>query len=130
VLAVVAMRFSQRVYPVKYEWGRLARLAIAGGAAFTLAWLVPDAMPAWLGLLVRGSIVVAAYPLLLIVLGFYDRRELAFVGRLITRGRQRSREAAPVIAHEEATESAGAIVEVPLAQDDDAPVPADGSGGR
>jgi hypothetical protein len=130
---------------VKYEWGRLARLAIAGGGAFTIAWLVPDVMPAWLGLVVRGSIVVAAYPLLLIVLGFYDRRELAFVGRLVTRGRQRQRDAvaanaAPVITHEETVESAGAIVDVPLAQDDDDPVPAgpaeaatsrgDGSGGR
>jgi O-antigen/teichoic acid export membrane protein len=129
VLAVVAMRFSQRVYPVKYEWGRLARLAIAGAGAFTVAWLVPDAMPAWLGLLVRGSIVVAVYPLLLIVLGFYDRRELAFVGRLVTRGRQRSRDtaaaggAAPGVTHEETIESAGAIVEVPLAQDDEVAPP-------
>ena len=41
VLAVVAMRFSQRVYPVKYEWGRLARLAIAGGGAFAIALARP-----------------------------------------------------------------------------------------
>ena len=79
----------------EYEWGRLARLAIAGGGAFAIAWMVPDAMPAWLGLLVRGSIVVAAYPLLLVVLGFYDRRELAFVGRLVTRGRQRGADGGP-----------------------------------
>lgn len=132
VLAVVAMRFSQRVYPVTYEWGRLARLAIAGGGAFTIAWLVPEGMPAWLGLLVRGSIVVAAYPLLLVVLGFYDRRELAFVGRLVTRGRQRPGRApaAPIVTHEETVESAGAIVDVPLAQDDDDPVPSGGGGGR
>jgi hypothetical protein len=72
--------------------------------------------------------VVAAYPLLLVVLGFYDRRELAFVGRLVTRGRQRQRAAAPIVMHDETVESAGAIVDVPLAQDDDDPVPADGSG--
>jgi O-antigen/teichoic acid export membrane protein len=122
VLAVVAMRFSQRVYPVKYEWGRLARLAIAGGVAFALTLLIPpDVMPAWLGLLVRGSIVVAAYPLVLIALGFYDRRELALVGRLVSRGRRRQAAVAvaPVVAHEGAIESAGAIVDVPLGQDDE-----------
>ena len=81
VLAVVAVRFSQRVYPVKYEWGRLARLAIAGGGAFAIAWAIPDAMPAWLGLIVRGSIVVAAYPLLLIGLGF-SPLAASFSGRL------------------------------------------------
>jgi hypothetical protein len=124
VMAMVAMRFSQRAYPVTYEWGRLARLAIAGGGAFAIAWLVPDVMPAWLGLLVRGSIVVAAYPLLLVAPGFCDRRELALVGRVVTRARRRAGEPpVHVVTHEEALESAGAIVEVPLEQGNDQPRP-------
>lgn len=90
VLAIVALRLSQRVYPLRYEYGRVARLAIAGGGAFLAAWLVPDSLPAWLGLIVRGGIVCSVYPLLLIALGFYDRRELAFVARLVTRLRQRT----------------------------------------
>lgn len=90
VLALVALWLSQRVYPVRYEYGRLARLAVAGFVAFGLAWLVPDTLPAWLGLIVRGAIVCAAYPLLLIALGFYDRRELAFVARQVGRLRTRT----------------------------------------
>jgi O-antigen/teichoic acid export membrane protein len=140
VLAAVAMRFSQRVYPVSYEWGRMARLAIAGGASFGIAWMIPDAMPPWLGLLVRGSVVVATYPLLLIALGFYDRRELAFVGQLLSRARGRKRTpkegaagsaaTAVVATHDEAIEAAGVIADVPRAQDDEVDVSArrDGSG--
>ena len=126
VLAVVAMRLSQRVYPVRYEYGRLVRLALAGAGAYVLAWLVPETLPAWLGVIVRGAIVCAAYPLLLIGLGFYDRRELAFVARQLARLRQRTPDtaaAAATLAHEEPAESAGAIVDVPLAQDDE-PLPA------
>jgi O-antigen/teichoic acid export membrane protein len=122
VLAVVAIGFSQRVYPVDYEYGRIARLAIAGGGAYLAAWLVPDVLSAWLGLLTRGAIVCAAYPLLLVVLGFYDRSELAFVAGLVRRVRQRMPAATTAISHEEPVESAGAIVDVPLAQDDNVPV--------
>jgi hypothetical protein len=42
-------------------------------------------LPAWLEVILRGTIVAATYPLLLIALDFYDCRELAFIGRLLTR---------------------------------------------
>ncbi len=78
----------------------------------------------------RGSIVVAAYPLLLVVLGFYDRRELAFVGRPSRARRQRGAAAAAIHrdARGETIEPAGAIIDVPLAQDDDDQVPPIGAG--
>lgn len=121
-LAAVAMWLSQRVYPMRYEYGRIARLIVAGVAAFLLTWLIPRDLPAWLGLLLRGSLVCAAYPLLLIALGFYDRQELAFVATQVARLRTRSaKEKTGAITsppHEEPVEVAGMIVEVPLAQDD------------
>jgi O-antigen/teichoic acid export membrane protein len=50
VLAVLAYRFSHRFYPVPHEWGRLARLAGAGLAAFAVArWLLPATWPARAG---------------------------------------------------------------------------------
>lgn len=121
-LAGVAMWLSQRVYPMRYEYGRIMRLAAAGIAAFLLTWLIPQDLPAWLGLLLRGSLVCAAYPLLLIALGFYDRQELAFIatriGRLRARTAKRKAKEMPEAPHEEPVEVAGMIVEVPLTQDD------------
>jgi hypothetical protein len=87
----VAMRLAQRVYPMTYEWGRIARLAIAGVGAYLLTWLIPATWPAWLGLLTRGTLVCLAYPLLLLVLGFYHRDETQFVLATIERLRARKR---------------------------------------
>lgn len=120
-LAGVAMWLSQRVYPMRYEYGRVARLAVAGAAAYLLTWLLPASLPAWAGLLLRGALVCLAYPVLLVALGFYDRKELAFISRQVERLRTRpAKTAAPETPpHEEPiVEVAGMIVEVPLVQDD------------
>jgi O-antigen/teichoic acid export membrane protein len=120
-LAGVAMWLSQRVYPMRYEYGRVARLAVAGAVAYFLTWLLPADLPSWAGLLLRGSLVCAAYPLLLVALGFYDRRELAVISQQVQRLRARpAKTTAPETPpHEEPViEVAGMIVEVPLVQDD------------
>jgi O-antigen/teichoic acid export membrane protein len=88
-LAAVAMRLAQRVYPMTYEWGRIARLAIAGIGAYLVTWLIPATWPAWLGFLTRGTLVCLAYPVLLLALGFYHRDETAFVLALVERFRTR-----------------------------------------
>jgi O-antigen/teichoic acid export membrane protein len=119
VLAAVAMWLSQRVYPIGYEYGRLLRIAIAGIGAYVVAWLIPGTMPAWLGLLVRGTTVCAAYPLLLVALGFYDRREMAFVARLAAKVRAKT--SPPAAPHEEPVAAAGALIDVPLTPEEDAP---------
>jgi hypothetical protein len=116
-LAGVAMFLSQRVYPMTYEYGRIARLAAAGIGAYALTLLLPASWPAWLGFLTRGTLVCVAYPALLLVLGFYHSDETAFVMSVIHRLRHRSAGAAPV-PHEPPVEAAGAIVEVPLAQEE------------
>ncbi len=126
-LAAVAMYLSQRVYPMTYEYGRIARLAAAGIGAYAVTLLLPASWPAWLGFLTRGTLVCVAYPALLLVLGFYHADETAFVMSVIDRLRHRSAGAAAPLPHEPPVEAAGAIVEVPLAQEElpvmDAPSP-------
>jgi peptidoglycan biosynthesis protein MviN/MurJ (putative lipid II flippase) len=119
VLAVVAFVLSQRVYPIPLEWGRLARLGAAATGAWFVASLLPAALPPLWGLLARGAVVSLAYPALLFVLGFYDGRELRAVGRIVARARTRRTNVpdAPA-ALDGPVEAGGAILEVPLVQDD------------
>ncbi len=110
-LAAVAMGLAQRVYPMTYEWGRIARLAIAGVGAYLLTWLIPATLPAWLGLLIRGTLVCIAYPLLLLALGFYHRDETAFVLATIGRLRARNRQPTTVVAPEAAVTPEAALAQ-------------------
>jgi O-antigen/teichoic acid export membrane protein len=115
-LAGVAMWLSQRVYPMTYEYGRIARLAAAGVGAYAITLLLPSTWPAWLGFLTRGTLVCVAYPALLLALGFYHADETAFVVGVIDR--LRKRQATAAVPHEPAVEAGGAIAEVPLAQEE------------
>ena len=106
------MHFSQRFYPMDYEWGRILR-AIAGSGlvAYGLARLLtPWQLPPLVSLLLHGGIVVVAYPLMLFGLGFYHPAEIAIMRRLLTRLRRRT-VAAPT---EESTELAGEIVQTAI----------------
>ena len=68
---------AQRVYPVPYQW---RRVAIVGGSAITIA-----ALGRSLHFPLGPSLVLAlAYPVILLLLGFYlpaERRRLLAVGR-------------------------------------------------
>jgi O-antigen/teichoic acid export membrane protein len=62
VLAGVAGFFAQRVYPREYELRRIALLVLTGLAAYVAAAVfVPWIERAWLGLLVRGTVVVIVF---------------------------------------------------------------------
>jgi O-antigen/teichoic acid export membrane protein len=87
VLAGVSMYFSQRVYPVSYEWGRVARLAVAGAGAWAVAALLPDGLRPLPGVLARGLTVVAVYAVGLYVLGFFNSAELRRLDRIARRVR-------------------------------------------
>jgi O-antigen/teichoic acid export membrane protein len=87
VLAGVALAFSQRFYPIRYEYSRIARVVLAGLLAYGLATFgLPFLMWSPLGVLVRGSTVVFAYVLCLALSGFLshgERTRIALVyGRL------------------------------------------------
>lgn len=119
VLASVAFVLSQRVYPIPLEWGRLARLALAATGAWLLAAQLPATLSPLAGLLARGLVVCATYPVLLLAVGFYDGRELRTVGRMIARARtKRANVPAAPAALDGPVEAGGAILEVPLVQDD------------
>jgi O-antigen/teichoic acid export membrane protein len=79
--AGLAFTFSQRVYPVRYEYGRLARAVGAAGAAFLAATALPT-MPALAGMILRGTVVVVVFIGILGLSRFFRRDELQVLARL------------------------------------------------
>ena len=81
-LMVIALMyfFTQRLFPVPYQWGRLARVVLAaavlvgGGEAF-----VPTSGA--VGFLLR-AVLFAAYPAVLFASGFFTDGERAWIARL------------------------------------------------
>jgi O-antigen/teichoic acid export membrane protein len=77
VLAGAAMLFSQRVYPLAYDWSRLARVIGAAAVSAVAGRLVlSPAVSPWLGLPVRGIVVVVIFAGLLGVSRFFEPREI------------------------------------------------------
>lgn len=78
VLAGTALWFSQRFYPIRLEWTRMAQLVAAGGVAYAVAHAaVPASAAPWLGVLLRGTVVAGGYPAMLLLAGFLNGQELA-----------------------------------------------------
>ncbi len=108
VLATVSMYFSQRFYPMSYEWGRLVRVGAAGIAAYLLATMpLPVRMFAPLGIAVRGSIVVGSYLGCLAVTGFFQPREIVRLRQLVRQLRSTRTARKAIEQEEEAEASAG-----------------------
>jgi len=81
-LVVIALMywFTQRLFPVPYEWGRLARVLF--GAA-TLVGLGELVMPtAGFGGFVGRLALALLYPPLLLILGFFTAEERGWLARL------------------------------------------------
>ncbi|HEX6666051.1 MAG TPA: oligosaccharide flippase family protein [Solirubrobacterales bacterium] len=81
-MVVVALMygFTQRLFPVPYEWGRLARVVLTAAVLVGLAELAtPTEGPA--GLLLRAALL-AAYPLALLASGFFTATERTWLARL------------------------------------------------
>jgi len=81
-LVVVALmyRFTQRLFPVPYEWGRLARLVAVSVALVAIGEL---AMPSSGAVGLIGRIVVwLAYPVTLLAAGFFSDEERRWLRRL------------------------------------------------
>jgi O-antigen/teichoic acid export membrane protein len=81
--AALAYFFSQRFYPVTYEWGRLVRVAIAAALAYAAGSMLPPMHPI-LGVLLRGATVVVVMIGGLWVGGFLKPEELGVLQRLRT----------------------------------------------
>jgi O-antigen/teichoic acid export membrane protein len=114
VQAALGYRFSQRFYPIAYEWGRIARVCTAAIAAYVAAALLPhisiavdprSVMASVPDVLVRGTVVVAVFAALLAATGFFHADEIAQLRRLRRRGPP-----APTQRAVDSTEMAGEIV--------------------
>lgn len=93
IQATVAFLLAQRVYHVRYEHARLARVVLAGAIAAPAGLALP-AMPALAGLVARGATTVAVFAAVLWVSGFLRASERAFAREMWTRARRwRSRPA-------------------------------------
>jgi O-antigen/teichoic acid export membrane protein len=110
--AAVAYRLSQRFYPVRYEYARLARAGGAALIAYAMARLLPD-MPAVAGVLVRGATVIAVTGGLLWTSGFFNAEEMRALNALRRRRRAAPAARPPV----DATELAGEIVSVDVPEE-------------
>jgi O-antigen/teichoic acid export membrane protein len=79
VLALMYV-FTQRLFPVPYEWGRLTRVVLTSAVLVGLGELV---MPtAGFGGFVGRAALFAAYPLALLASGFFTSDERAWLARL------------------------------------------------
>lgn len=115
VLAAAAAAFAQRVYPVGYEWGRVARLGAAGLAGYAIAVLVvPADWPAVPGLAARALLAGMVYLGLLALTGFLsapERRRLIQLWHSARRPRTaRSRPADVETELSETTDLAGTVI--------------------
>lgn len=81
-IVVVALMyvFTQRLFPVPYEWGRLARVVLVSAALVGLAELLLPT-EGFIGLLTR-ILFWFAYPAALLLGGFFTDEERGWLGRL------------------------------------------------
>jgi O-antigen/teichoic acid export membrane protein len=81
-LVVVALMyvFTQRLFPVPYEWARLARIVIVSAALVGLGELLLPTSGA-VGLLAR-IVLWLAYPAVLLLSGFFNSEERGWLARL------------------------------------------------
>jgi peptidoglycan biosynthesis protein MviN/MurJ (putative lipid II flippase) len=115
VLAALGFAFSQRFYPIAYEWGRIARVAAAAVAAYVAAIALPrihiavdprSTLAPVPDLLARGVTVIVVFTGLLAITGFFHPEELRLLGAL----RRRPAAAPPTLRAPDSTERAGEIV--------------------
>jgi len=111
--ALLAWRFSTRVYPVQYQTRRLATIAVAAVIASFCGHALPDLQPLP-GVLLRGSTVVMVYAGLLALSGFFEPEELRALSRLL---RRRPKPGPKPGAGPEVVELGGEIVAADLASD-------------
>lgn len=83
VLPVMGYFISQRYYPMQYEFGRTAKVALLGLALYLASAYLP-AMPLPLAIPVK-TFILAAYPVGLKLLGFFSPAEID-VAREFARG--------------------------------------------
>lgn len=87
-MAVVGAWFAQRQYPMRYEHGRIIRLLVVAGASAAAGLWLPVDGPL-IGVLARGTTVVAMFGIGLGATGFLRATERALITQMLTRVRGR-----------------------------------------
>ena len=115
VQAGLGYAFSQRFYPIAYEWGRIIRVCLAGLAAYVAAIMLPSirivadtrsTLAPLPDLLARGGTVIVVFVGLLAMTRFFHADELRRLGAM----RRRSAPVAATNRAPDSTEMAGEIV--------------------
>ncbi len=95
-MAVALYVFAQKLYYIQYEWTRLVKLVLITAAVFVLGyWIWPAP---W-----QKAILLAAFPIALFLMGFFEKGELQRVSALFKRrGKQQlSRNQEPATIQDE-----------------------------
>lgn len=85
--AIVAT-ISQRIHPLPFEYGRLLTIGVVTGGLYALSMWMPGQDILWLSLSAK-LVLIAFYPLTLVVLGFFRPDERKSAGELLSRVRAR-----------------------------------------
>lgn len=75
IMAVLLYFYIQRIYPVPYEWGRILHIGIVSGAVFFAGWIGRQ-----YGTELPGYVLSIAFPVILVLTGLANKRELARIG--------------------------------------------------
>ena len=71
IMATLLYFFARRLYPVDYEWGRLAKLVLVFGAIFFVG-----RMDIFSGSILLKSVLFLCVPIVLLLVGFFHRAEI------------------------------------------------------
>jgi O-antigen/teichoic acid export membrane protein len=112
-LATVTVGISWYVYPIRYEWTRLLRIAVAGALSYAVASAtVPGNLPPVAGILLATVATTLTYVLVLSTSGFFQPGELRVLQTIRARALQWNRRPLTV-ADRGPVEMAGDFVDTP-----------------
>jgi O-antigen/teichoic acid export membrane protein len=77
VMITLTLIVSQRVYPIPYEYGRIAKVIAAGFLLWGVSLVLPET--GWAAQILAKTAVLALYPLLLWAMGFFQDAELSWL---------------------------------------------------
>ncbi len=84
IMSVTLYAVGKQLYPVKYEWSRILKMVIIAAVFYFVTQWAPVSQNSVLKLA-----IVAMYPLVLFITGFFQRTELLTLKSIVTRNRFR-----------------------------------------
>ncbi len=87
--AVVTLVVARKIYPVPYEWGRIARIAGATAVVLILYYTVPVRLytdARWIHMAWKSALVVL-FGGMMLVMRFFDRTEIEVVRRMMRKAK-------------------------------------------